>query len=255
MIVTLATGDSVGAGASQTYQYTPKSFQSVYIEWNGSADDLSEATLQVQVGNEVVCNTVSLWGLMLLHGVQHGGMMTTEASATNASVGVNFGSWELNPGQEIYVTVNNPSSAGYTLSVAVKVDELGPYRPIYYRGFTDTSFTAENVISSYIWSATAISNDTQVIQIINSNQSSAPTVESCVLVSGADGMISEVAQTFVGVLTDLGMALDTSYNYTTARNILCQCMGDKRNPVAVANAKRRVRSQITALKPGEKKAL
>ena len=168
MIVTLASQQTIAIGASQTYQYTPKSFQAVYVEWNGTADDLSETTLQVQVGNEVVCNTVSFWGLMLLHGIQHGGMMTTESSATRAVVGVAFGSWELNPGQEVYVTINNPSAAALTVTVGLKVDELSPYRPVYYRGFTDTSFTAENVISSYIWSDSGLEGDTQVIQIINS---------------------------------------------------------------------------------------
>lgn len=256
MIVTLASGSTVTTGASQMYQYAPKSFQEVHLHWDGTASDFDECTLQVQVGNTVVCNSINLWGLMLFHGVIHGGFMQSNEDATEYYLGVDFGSWEMLQGQEVYVTVQNNSAASITLDVTLIVDDVRPYNPIYYRDYTDTSFTCEQVKQSYIWNTSDISDDTQSIQVTNSQNSTSPNVESCVSVSASNGLIDNVtAAKYIGQLTKGELALDTTYNYTTARHVLCQCVGDKVALMQNRNAQRRARQAVAGLKPNERRSL
>lgn len=259
MLVTLASGSSVGAGSSQMFQYAPKSFQAVYIHWAGTASDFDECTMQVQVGNEVVANSINLWALQLFHGVTKGGYMVADEDQTEYQLGVNFGSWEMLSGQEVYVTIQNNSAAGVTLDVTLSVNGIQPFNPIYYRDFSDTSFTCEQVKQSYIWSSALISGDTQAIQITNSQNSTSPNVESCVSVASADGLIDNAgAGGHIGQLTKGELALDTTYNYTTAPTvggILCQCVGNKVAPTPNRNAQRRARQAVAGLKPNERRSL
>ena len=77
MLVTLGSGASISAGASQTFQYACNSVQQIYVRTEETgAGVATDFHCTVQIGNDVVVNDISFQGLGLLSAISGGGQVT-----------------------------------------------------------------------------------------------------------------------------------------------------------------------------------
>jgi len=108
MLVTLGSGVTISAGASQTFQYACNSVQSIYVRCDEDSDtEALDGFITIQIGNDVVCNDISFHGVVLLNNATSGGSYSTSDSIFK----VDLGSHILDSEENLYVTLRNGDTA------------------------------------------------------------------------------------------------------------------------------------------------
>lgn len=252
MLVTLGSSVTIGAGATQTYQYACNSFQKLFISTEDGGGDALDAFITVQIGNEVICNDISARALCLLSGISGG----AEYGANIARWVQNFGSHILDPQENVYVTLRNSDTANTitALDVAIEVNNAGTYQPIKMTNYADTVFTDTNTLAVYAWAQSSLKSEAGVMTIRNEAYSSSPQILSGTNVSlGRKQGFAE--WDLIACMAENQVPMNTSVNYTASvGGVLCISAMD-RMPSRQAEATRTGRNLVRSLTPSEAKAL
>lgn len=210
MLVTLATNQTIAATSSATYTYSPNSLQKVFI--NIEDADWEDCTVTVQLGSTVICNGVKMWGLTGMASLQSA--ISIDVSGAQGFAALDFGSHIADKNSNLYVTI---STVGETeaIDVSALVDEPGKNFPVKLTAYTDNTFTSDNNLFAlcYDTAEAAIDDDTTVVQVRTSLDSSAPTVVSANSWFKARTYTNS-ANSF-GILNSHSVPLRTTYNYVT----------------------------------------
>ncbi len=257
MLVTLGSNSTIGAGASQTFQYACNSFQKLYIRIDDDGTDSLDAHITVQIGNEVICNDINARPLGYISFLNSGGAVAT----AEAVFAVDFGSHILDPLENLYVTIRNADGSNSVTAVDVSaiVNEGGVYSPIKYTNYSDSVFTDSNTLSIYAWADATMVNDTTAFTVRNQSYSATPQVQSGVNVAQSmlfvEGTSSPVGN--IAKLADNQVPLDTSVNYDTASAIDgVVCISAMSKQPSKASASRKAgQAVLQSMTSAERKAL
>jgi len=257
MLVNLANGVDISAGASQTFQYACNSVQQVYVRCDDDGTDSLDGFLTIQIGNEVVCNDISFHGLALLSCATGGGRYSTG----NAFIKVDLGSHILDGEENLYVTVRNgdASNAMEANDICAVVNEGGVYQPLKYTNYSDTVFTDTNTLSVYAWADAVLDNDATAFTIRNQAYSSAPLVQDGTLVSGTNGYAdfdAHVWWAYIATMAQNQVPMNTSINYssTIIDGVICISAMDK-TPTKASASRAQGQAVLSSMTSAERKAL
>ena len=260
MLVTLGSGASIAAGASQTFQYACNSAQQIYVRTEeAGAGGPTDFFCTVQIGNDVVCNDISFQALGLLSAITGGGSVT----AAKTGFKIDLGSHILDGEENLYVTLRNAhaSAALDTLDVAAVVNEGGVYQPLKYTNYSDSVFTDTNTLAIYAWgTSSALDEDTSVFTIRNQSYSSAPQVQSgCNLTqcnSWATGSNGQTEWQYIATMAVNQVPMNTSVNYSSSDVVGVVCISAMDKSFRKANASRiQGRAILGSMTQSERKAL
>jgi len=232
MLVSLASNQSIGAGASATYTYSPQSVQRVLVsvehaEWEA-------ANVTVQIGSRTICNGVNNFGMSLLSALSSG---TATGSAISNTLIYDFGSHQCMNNENLYVTIQAVGAITATDISAIVDEPFAGSVPVKLTEYSDTTFTAENVISamSYSSSSAEVNEDTYNCEIKTSLYSSAPSFISANSYYQSV-LIGHTNATYAGLLCKHQLPLKTTFNYSasavTDRIITAEVMGSSRGQIA-----------------------
>ena len=258
MLVTLGSGASISAGASQTFQYACNSVQQIYIrtEESGGAD-YTNFFVTVQIGYDVICNDISFLALAYLSEITGGG------STTGAQTGfkLDFGSHILDGEENLYVRLRNShaSAALDALDVSAIVNEGGVYQPLKYTNYSDSVFTDTNTLSIYAWRNGDLDEDTSSFTVRNQSYSSAPEVQSGCNVSLANCWAkTSGAEPWkkVATMAQNQVPMNTSVNYssTVIDGVICISAMDK-TPSKASASRQQGQAILSSMTSQERKAL
>jgi len=232
MLVSLATNQTIGAGSSATYTYSPQSVQKVFVSVEDA--DWEAGNVTVQIGSRTICNGVNNYGMALI---------TTLGSAAGSSGSLSsvlvfdFGSHQCMNNENLYVTIQAVGELSAT-DVSALVDEpFAGSLPIRLTEYSDTTFTAENVISalSYDSAMAEVNEDAYNCEIKTSLYSSAPSFISANSYYQSN-VVSNSLITSAGLLCKHQLPLKTTFNYSssavTDRIITAEIMGSSSAQVA-----------------------
>lgn len=258
MLVTLGSGASIAAGASQTFQYACNSAQQIYVRTEESgAGTATSFFCTVQIGNEVVVNDISFQGLCLLSAITGGG------SNLNAqqSFKIDLGSHILDGEENLYVTIRNASAGALdALDVSAIVNEGGVYQPLKYTNYADSVFTDTNTLAVYAWADAVLDEDATVFTVRNQSYSSAPQVQSGCNVSlcnsWATGSNGSTEWQYIATMAQNQVPMNTSINYSSAviDGVICISAMDKM-PSKARASQDQGSAVLSAMTPQERKAL
>jgi hypothetical protein len=246
MLVSLATGQAIGASGSATFPYACRSVSKIFIKIDDDATAYNSYSVTVQLGSRTICNGASNWGLSIF-GAMVGGQ---NPSDTESFLQLDLGMHQLLDNENLYVTVRSSGNALTAVDVSALVDEnSGGEFPVRYTEYSDTTFTAENVLKAvgYSSSAGAVDEATGNIEIRNAVSSSSPTLISASNWYGAT-VVQNWFATYGGLLVDSQVPLTTTFNYTsnaTNRILVASLMGT--NQRAISQGRRQsaiARSQV-----------
>ena len=240
MLVTLGNNTALSAGASTVAPYACKSLQKVFIK----IDDASGSTaydhsVTITLGQRVICQSSGLGLLGQSSAFQSG----SEGRTTQTAYGINLGSHELLDNENVYVTVRAGAAALDAVDISAEVDSPCDPFPIRYTEYSDSTFTADGVLSAIIYKhdGSAIDEDATNVEMRNHVNSSSPTVISAVnwynALSPTNGM------SVWGVLQQNNIPLNTSFNYSQGTaNRICvgSLMSQNRRQIAQAKADKSV---------------
>jgi len=256
MLVTLGSGASIAAGASQTFQYACNSAQQVFIRTEDSADSL-DGHLTIQIGNDVVCNDINFEGLSLLSTITGGGIVTD----AGAGFKVDLGSHILDGEENLYVTIRNAdaSSALDAVDVSAIVNEGGVYQPLKYTNYADTVFTDTNTLAVYAWADAVLDEDATAFTIRNQAYSSAPQVLSGCSVTQCNSWSNSAAGVewkHIATMAQNQVPMNTSVNYssTTIDGVICISAMDKQ-PSKASASRAQGQAVLSSMTSQERKAL
>lgn len=219
MLVTLANNTALSANSSTVSPYACKSLQRVFIKIDDSAGTTAyDHTVTVTLGQRVICQSSGLGLLGMSNAFQSG---STDKS-TQIEYGINFGSHELLDNENVYVTVRAGANALDAVDISAEVDSPCEPFPIRYTEYSDSTFTADGVLSAicYATSGAAIDEDATNVEMRNHVSSSSPTVISANNWFGATS--PGAADAAFGLLQQNNIPLNTSFNYAqgTANRII-----------------------------------
>ena len=256
MLVTLGSGASISAGASQTFQYACNSAQQVYVRTEDAADSL-DGHITVQIGNDVIVNDINFQALAYLGEVTGG----ANVASSHAGFKVDLGSHVLEGEENLYVTIRNADGASAldAVDVSAIVNESGVYQPLKYTNYSDNVFTDTNTLSVYAWSTADLDEDTTAFTIRNQAYSSTPQVQSGCSVSQCNSWTFEGGSTAWKRLSTLAqnqVPMNTSINYSSATitGVICISAMDKMPSKARASAQAG-RAVVGGMTSSERKAL
>lgn len=219
MLVTLGNNQALTAGASIVAPYACKSLQKVFIKVDDASGTTAfDHTVTITLGQRVICQS-SGGGLLGMSTAFQSGSLNTGA---NCQYGINLGSHELLDNENVYVTVRAGASALDAVDISAEVDSpCNPY-PIRYTEYSDSTFTADGVLSAVIYkdNLADIDEDSTNVEMRNHVNSSSPTVIS------ASNWFQAVSPTAnlekFGLLQQNDIPLNTSFNYAqgTANRII-----------------------------------
>lgn len=259
MLVTLGSGASIAAGATQTFQYACNSVQQIYVRCEESgAGVTTDFYCTVQIGNDVVVNDISFQGLCLLSSITGGGHEGNGGQAFK----IDLGSHILDGEENLYVQLRNADASGAldALDVSAIVNEGGVYQPLKYTNYADTVFTDTNTLSIYAWSASVIDEDTSVFTVRNQSYSSAPQIQSGCNVtfcnSWATNSNGGVEWKYIATMAQNQVPMNTSVNYssTDVDGVICISAMD-RLPSKAQASKAQGRAVLSSMTTAERKAL
>ena len=258
MLVTLGSGDTIGAGASQTYQYACNSAQQVYVRTEDASGDARDGYLTIQIGNDVVCNDISFEALAHLSIITGGGAR----GASDVGFKVDLGSHILDSEENLYVTIRNGDTSNTltALDVAAIVNEGGVYQPLKYTNYSDNVFTDTNTLGVYAWSSSELDEDTSAFTVRNQAYSSAPQVQSGCNVSQCNSWASDVAGStewkYIATMAQNQVPMNTSVNYSSATisGVICISGMDK-TPSKASASRAQGQAVLRSMTSQEKKAL
>jgi hypothetical protein len=246
MLVTLAVNQTIAANGSATYTYSPQSVQKVFVSVEDP--DWEAGNVTVQIGSRTICNGINNQGMSYVSALTSG----SEPDATKSKTIVyDFGSHQLTNNENLYVTVQAVAEMSATDVSAIVDEPFSGSIPIRLTEYSDTTFTAENVLSavSYDSAGAEVNEDAYNCEIKTSLYSSAPSfisANSYYMVN----LVTNVQSTMAGLLCKHQLPLKTTFNYSasavTDRIITAEFMGSSKAQVAkgrrtaqVAKASRR----------------
>jgi hypothetical protein len=253
MLVNLGSNTTIGAGASQTFQYACSSFQRVYVRCDDDAQDSLAGHLTVQIGNDVIANDISFTPLSLISLLDGGGASST----ADAFFKVDFGSHVLEPLENLYVTIRNSSSTAMTaVDVSACVNEGGIYEPLKFTNYADKVFTDSNTLSIYGWAGSSIENDVSAFTIRNQAYSATPQVQSGVSVSLTMCQANHTAAKQISYIGKNQVPQDTSVNYdsTSLAGVVCVSAMPK-TPTKSQSSAKAGQAVLSSMTSSERKAL
>jgi len=255
MLVTLGSGVTIGAGASQTFQYACNSAQKIYIRSNDDGTDSLSGNLTIQIGNDVICNDISFHPLAQISTLNGGGLWTT----ADSYFVVDIGSHVLEPLENLYVTIRNSAGSSMTaIDVSAVVNEGGVYSPLKYTNYSDSVFTDSNTLAVYAWADADLQLDTSAFTIRNQAYSATPQVQSGVNVSLTKVTGTNAINTakYIGCMAFNQVPLDTSVNYasTIVDGVVCVSAMPK-TPTKAQNSKKSGQAVLRSMTSSERKAL
>lgn len=219
MLVTLGNNTALAAGASTVAPYACKSLQKVFIKIDDSSGSTAfDHTVTITLGQRVICQSSGLGLLGMSTAFQSG----SSGTAASCQYGINLGSHELLDNENVYVTVRAGAGALDAVDISAEVDSPCESFPIRYTEYSDSTFTADGVLSAICYKndKSAIDEDTTNVEMRNHVNSSSPTVIS------ASNWYLAVSPTsnleIFGLLQQNNIPLNTSFNYAqgTANRIL-----------------------------------
>lgn len=219
MLVTLANNTALSAGATNTAPYACKSLQKVFIKIDDPTGTTAyDHSVTITLGQRVICQSSGAGLIGMSLAFQSG---SVEAS-TEIAYGINLGSHELLDNENVYVTVRAGAAALDAVDISAEVDSPCESFPIRYTEYSDSTFTADGVLSAICYenALNAIDEDATNVEMRNHVNSSSPTVISAQnwfrAISPSNG------RSQWGVLQQNNIPLNTSFNYAqgTANRIL-----------------------------------
>lgn len=219
MLVTLSNNQALTAGTAVTAPYACKSIQKVFIK----IDDPTGATafdhsVTITLGQRVICQSsgVGLLGMSLAF--QSGSQQANAETAYS----INLGSHELLDNENVYVTVRAGAGDLTAVDISAEVDTPCESFPVRYTEYSDSTFTADGVLSAVCYNnaLSAIDEDGTNVEMRNPVNSSSPTIISAV--NWFRGISPSENLSIWGVLQQNNIPLNTSFNYNpgTANRIL-----------------------------------
>jgi hypothetical protein len=236
MLVSLASNQTIAAGSSATYTYSPQSVQKVFVSVEDA--DWEGGNVTVQIGSRTICNGVNNLGIRLLTNLTSGTIYDTNLSRI---LMLDFGSHQCMNNENLYVTIQATAEMSATDVSAIVDEPFSGSLPVRLTEYSDTTFTAENVLSamSYNSSQAEVNEDAFNCEIKTSLYSSAPSFISANSYYQSS-MVSNSGQTYAGLLCQHQLPLKTTFNYSasaaTDRIITAEVMGS--SPGQVAKGKR-----------------
>lgn len=231
MLVTLATNQTIASSSSATYTYSPQSVQKVQI--NIGDPDWQASNITVQIGSRTICNGINSFGLKLLSSMSSG---SPWAAGYSYIIDLDFGSHQCMNNENLYVTLQAVSQLT-AVDVSSVVDE--PFSgsvPVRLTEYSDTTFTADNVLSamSYDSAFASVAADNYNCEIKTSLYSSAPSFVSANNYYMAN-LVDATSTTYAGLLCKHQIPLKTTFNYSssavTDRIITAELMDSSRSQV------------------------
>jgi hypothetical protein len=232
MLVSLATNQTITAGSSATYTYSPQSVQKVFISVEDA--DWESGNVTVQIGSRTICNGINNFGMK---------QVTKLISATDATTALSnilvydFGSHQCMNNENLYVTIQAVAELSATDVSAIVDEPFAGSLPIRMTEYSDTTFTADNVLSavSYNSGNLEVNEDAYNCEIKTNLYSSSPSFISANSYFQAN-MHTYYGPTFAGLLCRHQLPLKTTFNYsssaTTDRIITAEIMGSSSAQVA-----------------------
>lgn len=240
MLVTLANNTALSAGASTVAPYACKSLQKVFIKVDDPTGTTAyDHTVTITLGQRVICQSSGLGLLGMSIAFQSGSGLTDAECA----YGINLGSHELLDNENVYVTVRAGAAALDAVDISAEVDSPCESFPIRYTEYSDSTFTADGVLSAVCYkdNGTAIDEDATNVEMRNHVNSSSPTVIS------ANNWLQALSPTAqnnkYGILQQNDIPLNTSFNYaqgTANRIIVGSLMSQNSRQIRQANADKAV---------------
>jgi hypothetical protein len=211
MLVTLATNETIGSGASATYTYSPTSLQSVQVRLGDPDWELGNIT--VQLGSVTICNGASNWGLAGLTGLYSN--VKVDAGSDEAFINLNFGSHQCTDRDNLYVTVTAGASAISAVDVSAVVDKPGQL-PLRITEYSDNTFVSPSNLMGISFDSAFqnVENDDYRCEIRTPVSSSSPSFVSASSYYRACAMHDDSA--LFGLLNKHDVPLETSYNYSSS---------------------------------------
>jgi len=232
MLVTLGTNQTISAGSSSTFTYSPQSVQKVFVDVGDA--DWEAGNITVQIGSKTICNGINNFGMGLITNLTSGVNQTGNLS--NLLV-FDFGSHQCMNNENLYVTLGAVAELT-AVDVSAIVDEpMSGSLPIRLTEYSDHTFTAENVLSalSYDSANQVVNTDAYNCEIKTSLYSSAPSFISASSYF-ASNILSSDYSNFAGLLCKHQIPLKTTFNYSssavTDRIITAEVMGSSRAQIA-----------------------
>ena len=253
MLVTLGSNTSIGASASQTFQYACNSAQKIFIRCDDDGTDSLRGHLTVQIGNDVVVNDIDFSALSKISLLQAGGF----SSDPDTFFAVDIGSHILDPLENLYVTIRNTGSTSLTaVDVSAIVNEGGVYAPLKWTNYADNVFTDTNTLSIYAWSDNSLEDDTSAFTIRNQAYSATPQVQSGVNVSITQVQGEYNSAKKISSLANNQVPMDTSVNYTSTiiTGVVCISAMPK-SPSKASASKKAGQAVLSSMTSSERKAL
>ena len=244
MLVTLGNNTALAAGASTVAPYACKSLQKVFIKIDDASGTTAyDHTVTITLGQRVICQSSGL-GLLGMSTAFQSGAVDVDAEC---SYGINLGSHELLDNENVYVTVRAGAAALDAVDISAEVDSPCEPYPIRYTEYSDSTFTADGVLSAICYkdNASAIDEDATNVEMRNHVNSSSPTVISA---QNWYRAVSPASRTSVwGLLQQNNIPLNTSFNYaqgTANRIIVGSLMSQNSRQIRQAKADKSVASKI-----------
>jgi len=225
MLVSLATNQTVAANSSATYTYSPQSVQKVLVSVEDA--DWEAGNVTVQIGSRTICNGINNQGMSYITQLQSNTSITTNLSSVLV---FDFGSHQCMNNENLYVTVSAVSEMQATDVSAIVDEPFSGSIPIKLTEYSDTTFTAENVLSaiSYNSSGGEVNEDAYNCEIKTSLYSSAPSFISASSYYQSQSLGTSYV-TNSGLLCKHQLPLKTTFNYSasavTDRIITAEVMG------------------------------
>jgi hypothetical protein len=212
MLVSLASNQTIGVGSSATYTYSPQSVQKVFVSVED--DDWEAGNVTVQIGSRTICNGINNYGMKRISLLSSG--TSTAANASNVII-YDFGSHQCMNNENLYVTIQAVAEMSATDVSAIVDEPFSGSLPIRLTEYSDTTFTAENVLSavSYDSAMAEVNEDAYNCEIKTSLYSSAPSFISANSYYQAE-MVSYQEPTFAGLLCKHQLPLKTTFNYSAS---------------------------------------
>ena len=212
MLVTMASNVTVGANASQTFTYSPKSVQKVLVR----LDDINwkEGLITIQIGSVTICNSISVWGLAGLGGLQYN-FDPSGSQEREGLIAIDLGSHQCTERDNLYVTVQAGANDLSATDVSAIVDEGGQF-PLRLTQYSDNTFVSpSNLMAiSYDSAFQETENDYVNVEIRTPVQASSPSFVSASNYYSSCA-ISNYAHRYFGLLNKNPVPLETSYNYAS----------------------------------------
>jgi len=223
MLVTLGTNQTIGAGASAVFTYSPSSVQNIFIKVDDPTGGTAyDHTVNVQLGSITLVNSASAWGLMGFS--QMAGGYISNSISNEISYKISLGSHQALTNQQLYVTITAGAGALDGVDVSALINGSGNM-PVRYTEYSNTTFANENCLSAIGYSSakSVVDEVVDTCEIRNSISASSPTFASGNNWYMNSGQLLGFSSNTFCRLVENPVPMNTSFNYTssTVDRILC----------------------------------